>query len=97
MKRKIDSSESGDYKHLVSSSGFSFIAIEGDWPDYYNVNRYVKGLAESGRRLKYFFRWIFNTIPEKSSNLNEWKTPDFVNIKKKRTKRISPHSGRNMG
>ena len=25
--------------------GFSFIAVEGDWPDCYRVNQYVRGLA----------------------------------------------------
>jgi erythromycin esterase-like protein len=48
-------------KHLVSSGDFSFIAIEGDWPDSYNVNRYVKGLPESGKSaydvLSAFNRW----------------------------------------
>lgn len=32
-------------KHLVSEKGFSFIAVEGDWPDCYQVNRYVKGIS----------------------------------------------------
>jgi erythromycin esterase len=32
-------------KHLVSEKGFSFIAVEGDWPDCYRVNRYVKEMS----------------------------------------------------
>src|SRR5262249_17483091 len=28
--------------------GFSFIAVEGDWPDCYRLNRYVKGYPDSG-------------------------------------------------
>ena len=35
-------------KRLIEERGFSFIAVEGDWPDCYRVNRYVKGLADSG-------------------------------------------------
>lgn len=31
-------------KRLIVECGFSFIAVEGDWPDCYSVNRYVKGL-----------------------------------------------------
>jgi erythromycin esterase-like protein len=35
-------------KRLIRDHGFSFIAVEGDWPDCYRVNRYVKGMRESG-------------------------------------------------
>ena len=34
-------------KRLISEQKFSFIAVEGDWPDCYNVNRYVKGMFNS--------------------------------------------------
>lgn len=30
-------------KRLIEEKGFSFIAVEGDWPDCYSVNRFVKG------------------------------------------------------
>src|SRR3712207_3603955 len=30
-------------QRLIQEKGFSFIAVEGDWPDCYQVNRYVKG------------------------------------------------------
>src|SRR5437588_8350025 len=32
-------------KRLIAEKQFSFIAVEGDWPDCYEVNRYVKGIA----------------------------------------------------
>src|SRR5687768_14099264 len=32
-------------KRLIQEKGFSFIGVEGDWPDCYRVNRYVKGYA----------------------------------------------------
>ena len=35
-------------KRLVVEKGFSFIGVEGDWPDCYRVNRYVKSLPDSG-------------------------------------------------
>src|SRR5436190_2735027 len=48
-------------KRLIVERGFSFIAVEGDWPDCYRVNRYVKGYdgAEEGARevLHAFARW----------------------------------------
>jgi erythromycin esterase-like protein len=46
---------------LIREKGFSFIAVEGDWPDCYRVNRYVKGLGDSGvdarEVLENFVRW----------------------------------------
>ena len=30
-------------QRLIREKGFSFVAVEGDWPDCYAVNRYVKG------------------------------------------------------
>src|ERR671910_921933 len=35
-------------KRLIEEKGFSFIAVEGDWPDCYKINRFVKGYNESG-------------------------------------------------
>ncbi|MFL6400251.1 MAG: hypothetical protein ACJ72J_11835, partial [Nitrososphaeraceae archaeon] len=46
--------------------------------------------------LKRFFRWLHNHHKdEQESNdiaESEWKTPSFINIKKRRTKRLSPYS-----
>jgi erythromycin esterase len=48
-------------KRLIQEKGFSFIAVEGDWPDCYRINRYVKGHNEEGATaidvLKKFKRW----------------------------------------
>jgi len=48
-------------KRLIEERGFSFIAVEGDWPDGYRVNRYVKHLDHSGDSaldvLHAFERW----------------------------------------
>ena len=46
-------------KRLITEKGFSFIAVEGDWPDCYSVNRYVKGLSgESAESVLHAFsRW----------------------------------------
>src|SRR3954451_18149504 len=30
-------------RRLIEEKGFRFIAVEGDWPDCYRVNRYVQG------------------------------------------------------
>ncbi|MFD1562640.1 erythromycin esterase family protein [Haloarchaeobius amylolyticus] len=46
---------------LIQERDFSFVAVEGDWTDCYEANRYVKGLPESpetGREvLETFDRW----------------------------------------
>src|SRR3954469_2093514 len=48
-------------RRLIREKGFSFIAVEGDWPDCYRVNRYVKGHADAGDNardvLHAFERW----------------------------------------
>src|SRR3954454_24870070 len=33
-------------RRLIAERGFSFIAVEGDWPDCFTVNQWVKGRAE---------------------------------------------------
>src|SRR5438046_3057885 len=35
-------------QRLIEEKGFSFLAVEGDWPDCYRVNRYVKGYEDAG-------------------------------------------------
>ena len=48
-------------ERLIREKGFSFIAVEGDWPDCYRVNRYVRRFPDSGRNarevLHAFNRW----------------------------------------
>src|SRR3954462_12695356 len=48
-------------KRLIEEKGFSFIAVEGDWPDCYLINWYIKGYKDAGTDitsiLKKFDRW----------------------------------------
>ncbi|WP_053363108.1 erythromycin esterase family protein [Bacillus sp. FJAT-27251] len=46
-------------KRLIKEKGFSFVAVEGDWPACFTVNQYVKGYKEGTAReaLKDFTRW----------------------------------------
>ena len=48
-------------KQLITEKGFRFIAVEGDWPDCYRLNRYVKGYEDAGNDiisiLNSFDRW----------------------------------------
>src|SRR3954468_10008666 len=48
-------------QRLIVEKGFSFIAVEGDWPDCYRVNRFVRGLGDAGDNardvLHAFERW----------------------------------------
>src|SRR5215208_2941170 len=40
-------------------------------------------------RIKLFYRWLYNK--DKEVDKDYWKTPDFLKIKNKKTKRISPY------
>ena len=48
-------------RRLIEEKGFNFIAVEGDWPDCYRINRYIKGCYEGGKDiravLQNFDRW----------------------------------------
>jgi erythromycin esterase len=48
-------------QRLVREKGFSFVGVEGDWPDCYRVNRFVKGAADLSTSaedvLRTFVRW----------------------------------------
>lgn len=48
-------------KRLIEEKGFNFIAVEGDWPDCYKINRFVKGYKDAGNNIKdvllNFDRW----------------------------------------
>jgi erythromycin esterase len=48
-------------RRLITEKAFTFLAVEGDWPDCYRVNRYVKGYQDSGDSaydvLHNFERW----------------------------------------
>lgn len=48
-------------KRLIEEKGFNFIAVEGDWPDCYKLNRYIKGFENQSKKpeelLHEFRRW----------------------------------------
>ena len=46
-------------KRLIRQKGFNFIAVEGDWPDCYSINRFIKNYNEEKAFdvLKEFRRW----------------------------------------
>lgn len=52
LRRKIS-------EHLLQNHGFDFIAVEGDWPDCFALNRYIES-GEGGRAkdvMARFHRW----------------------------------------
>jgi len=63
-------------------------AIEQD-PD----KRWITTWNDYLGRIKYFFRWLHNYDDNRFDDVqfSDWETPDFVRIKKKKTKRISPY------
>ncbi len=48
-------------RRLIDEKGFSFVAVEGDWPDCYKLNRFVKGYdtihSSAFKILHSFNRW----------------------------------------
>ena len=52
-------------KRLIGELGFTAVAIEGDWPDAYRVNRYVRGAGtdadaeEALRGFRRFPTWMW--------------------------------------
>lgn len=48
-------------QRLIEDKGFSFIAVEGDWPDCYKLNRYIKHYPDAGKSahevLSSYKRW----------------------------------------
>ena len=64
-------------KRLIREKGFSFVAVEGDWPDCYGVNRYTKSYPSSGATarevLHAFERWpTWMWANEEIVDLIEW-------------------------
>src|SRR5689334_16480942 len=64
-------------QRLIREKGFSFIAVEGDWPDCYRVNRYLKHYADAGGSahevLHNFERWpTWMWANEEIVALTEW-------------------------
>ena len=48
-------------KRLIEEKGFSLVAVEGDWPDCFQINRWVKGMMDADTSIKevlsQFKRW----------------------------------------
>ena len=48
-------------QRLMKEKGFNIIAVEGDWPDCYKINRYIRNYENSGKSslevLNNFHRW----------------------------------------
>lgn len=48
-------------RRLIEEKGFNFIAVEGDWPDCYRLNRFIKGYDTGNKSafkvLQSFDRW----------------------------------------
>ncbi len=48
-------------KELIRNKGFNMICVEGDWPDCYRINRYIRSYTEDDvsalQVLKEFHRW----------------------------------------
>ncbi len=64
-------------KKLITEKGFSYIAVEGDWPACQQINRYIKGLehtySNAREVLSSFHRWpTWMWANEEIIELIEW-------------------------
>jgi erythromycin esterase len=55
-------------KRLIEEKGFNFIAVEGDWPDCYRLNRFIKGYETD-------YKSAFKVLHE----FNRWPTWMWAN------------------
>ncbi|HEY4650036.1 MAG TPA: erythromycin esterase family protein, partial [Pontibacter sp.] len=72
-------------RRLIEEKGFQFIAVEGDWPECYAVNRFVKGYQNAGSKiadvLQVFRRWpTWMWANWEVAALMEW-VRDFNNLR----------------
>ncbi|MBM7603750.1 erythromycin esterase-like protein [Metabacillus crassostreae] len=76
-------------KKLITEKGFTFLAVEGDWPACQKVNRYIKGFDEKFKDarevLKSFNRWpTWMWANEEMIELIEWlKEHNMKQLKEK--------------
>jgi erythromycin esterase len=63
-------------RRLVREKGFNIIAVEGDWPAAYEVNRYIRGeqnAATAAHALQSFRRWpTWMWANQEIATLTEW-------------------------
>ena len=64
-------------KRLIEEKGFDIIAVEGDWPDLYRLNQYVKGSSAHGTSaeevLSHLDRWpSWMWANEEVADFGEW-------------------------
>jgi erythromycin esterase len=59
-------------KRLINEKELSFIAVEGDWPDCYKVNRYIKGFPDSENN-------TYKSVQDILYSFNRWPTWMWAN------------------
>ncbi|WP_018478227.1 erythromycin esterase family protein [Pontibacter roseus] len=64
-------------RRLVQEKGFKLVAVEGDWPDAYQLNSYIRGTGTSGSAretlVQSFERWpTWMWANEEVAELAEW-------------------------
>ncbi|SDL58979.1 hypothetical protein SAMN04487898_12132 [Pedobacter sp. ok626] len=53
-------------KKLIEEKGFNFIAVEGDWPDCYRLNRFIKGYDTDSKN-------VFKVLHEVPNRMHWWQ------------------------
>ena len=77
-------------QRLIAEKGFHFIGVEGDWPDCYLLNRYIKAYQDENKKiaevLEHFTRWptwmwANWEVAALTEWLREWNQPKPANEK----------------
>lgn len=72
-------------KRLIEEKGFNIIAVEGDWPDCYKLNRFIKGLDYANKDVSYILK-TFNRWP--TWMWANWEIAALINWLKERNARL---------
>lgn len=73
-------------KKLIEEKGFNFIAVEGDWPDCYRLNRFIKGY-DSNNKIAFDVLHTFNRWP--TWMWANWEITAFANWLQKHNTNLS--------
>jgi integrase/recombinase XerD len=85
--KHLDTTNLTDVKDKLTITTFLNTLIKYDDQD----KKYLTTWNYYLEKIKGFYRWVYNN--DESNDARDWTTPDFIKIRKKQTKRLSPYSG----
>ena len=74
-------------KRLIEEKGFNFIAVEGDWPASYKLNRYIKGYKKADTTVESILEKMDRWPTWMWAN---WEVADLIEWMKEHNRGLSP-------